>query len=166
MSLPLHGESDSGSRRIRARIVASAGVGMTMIVTSSWLAPSAAADTADALRSAVLQTRSASCGPLRSDPIVEQAAAEINRSTDVWLDEDGRVPPPDTPLPILESLNYGGGSAVQFQGAATTEADAIKGLLLQGYLAIPDCAYTDYGVNVVRNHTTNYFLTQLVLAGP
>ncbi|KMV23816.1 hypothetical protein BMW24_001185 [Mycobacterium heckeshornense] len=128
------------------------------------LAPPAVADSADSLRAAVGSVRSASCGPLRPDPLVERTAEDVNRSTAAWLDHTGRVAPVDDPLPLLKDRGYGGKKARLLQGAARTTADAIKALLLEGYLEIPDCSYTDYGASVIRNRTTNYVLTAIVLA--
>lgn len=135
-----------------------------LLAVNMVLAPSALADSADSLRAAVSSVRSASCGPLRPDPLVEHTAEDVNRSTATWLDHAGRVAPVDDPLPLLKDRGYGGKKARLVQGAARTTADAIKALLLEGYLEIPDCSYTDYGVSVIRNRTTNYVLTAIVLA--
>ncbi|CAJ1500488.1 hypothetical protein [[Mycobacterium] burgundiense] len=119
----------------------------------------------DSLRAAVLTARQASCEPLRSDPFVEQAAEIVNRSTDKWLDHLGRAVPVPDPLPILQDLGYGGGSAVQFEGAGVTDAESIAGLLIVAYDTLPDCSYTDYGVSVIQNQRTGHYLTAVVLAG-
>jgi hypothetical protein len=120
---------------------------------------------ADDLRTAVMSVRQASCGVLRSNPIVEHAAEIVNRSTDRWLDHTGRAVPVPDPLPVLKDLGYAGGRAMQVQGAGDTEAKAIEGLLLVGYDKIPDCSYTDYGVSVMQNQATGHYLTVVVLAG-
>lgn len=127
-------------------------------------APSAVANSADNLRTAVTAAR-ASCAPLRSVPLVEQAAEIVNRSTDDWLDHTGRTVPVPDPLPILKDLGYGGGKAVQIEGAGETDAQAIAGLVLIGYETLRDCSFTDYGVSVVRNQTTGHYLTTVVLGG-
>jgi len=36
--------------------------------------------------------------------------------------------------------------------------------LLQGYVKIPDCSYTDYGVSALFNKSKNMILTTIVLA--
>lgn len=137
---------------------------MTILGASVSLAPPATASSVDSLRAAVMSVRP-SCEPLRSDPLVEQAAEIVNRSTDAWLDHTGRAAPVPNPLPILTDLGYGGGRAVQVEGAGDTDADAIAGLLLIGYDILPDCSYTDYGVSVIQNQTTGHYLTTVVLAG-
>ena len=50
-------------------------------------------------------------------------------------------------------------------GASKNEADAIKGMLLEAWAAIPDCSYTDYGLSILMNKSRNEFLTALVVAG-
>ncbi|ODQ93404.1 hypothetical protein BHQ17_13575 [Mycolicibacterium holsaticum] len=105
------------------------------------------------------------CEPIRSDPLVEQAAEIVNRSTDKWLDHTGRAVPVPDPLPILKDLGYGGKRAVKIEGAGDTDAQAIAGLLIIGSDILPDCSYADYGVSVLQNHTTGHFLTTVVLAG-
>jgi hypothetical protein len=150
-------------RRLRA--IAWAVLATVIVASSTSLAAPAAADSEDSLRAAVMSVRSASCGPLRSDPLVEQATEDVNRSDDVWLNHEGRKTPVDDPLPILKDSGYGGSKAVLLRGAARTDVDAIKGLLIEGYLNFPDCSFSDYGVSVLRNRTTNYFLTALVMAG-
>lgn len=70
----------------------------------------------------------------------------------------------DDPLPLLKDRGFGGKKARLVQGAGRTSTDAIKGLLLEGYLDIPDCSYTEYGVSLIRNRTTNYVLAAMVLA--
>lgn len=149
---------------VRSRGVMSAMTATTILSASISLAPSAVANSADTLKSAVLSARP-SCEPLRSDPSVQQAAEIVNRSTDKWLDHTGRAVPVPAPLPILKDLGYGGGRAAQIEGAGDTDAEAIAGLVLIGYDIIPDCSYTDYGVSVIQNQTTGHYLTTVVLAG-
>jgi len=128
------------------------------------MAPSAVADSSDTLRAALLAARGASCGPLRSDPLVEKTAAEVNASNDKWLNHDARVEPEPDALPRLKDLGYGGSKAAILLGAGATDANSIKALLLQGYLKIPDCSYTDYGVSALHNTSKDMILTTVVLA--
>lgn len=130
------------------------------------LTPSALADSVANLKDAVASARGGtSCGPLSDNPVVEQAARIINQSTDDYVEHTARHVPITDPLPGLKDLGYGGDKAVLLQGARPNEADAIKGMLLEGYAAIPDCSYTDFGVDVRRNETTGYSLISVVLAG-
>ena len=128
------------------------------------MAPSAVADSSDILRAALLAARAAPCGPLRSDPLVEKTATEVNESTDRWIDHDARVEPEADALPRLKDLGYGGSKAAILTGAGATDADSIKAVLLQGYLKIPDCSYTDYGVSALHNTSKDMILTTIVLA--
>ncbi len=140
---------------------------VTVLSAGVSLAPSALADSVANLKDAVAQARGGtSCGPLRSDPVVEQVAEKINRSTNDWLDHTATQVPIEDPLPGLKILGYGGGSKAKLlQGAARTDADAIKGMLLEGLDAIPDCSYTDFGASMLRNEASDHYLTAVVLAG-
>jgi hypothetical protein len=153
-------------RSFRGQRGASAVMAVSVVAASIGLPPSAAADSADNLRNALLSARSSSCGPLRSNPAAEQTATIVNRSTDSYLDHTARALPVPDPLPVLKDLGYGGHKAVMLQGAGHTEAKAIKGALLEGFDALPDCSYTDYGVSLLHNATSEYMLTVAVLAGP
>jgi hypothetical protein len=128
------------------------------------VAPSAAAQPSGRLRDAVAAARGASCGPLRSDPVVDKAAEEINGTHDKWLDHAARATPETNALAVLKDLGYRGTKAAILLGAAVTDANAIKAALLQGYLKIPDCSYTDYGVSTLHNKTKDMILTTVVLA--
>jgi|GEM_PF-1375408 hypothetical protein len=130
------------------------------------LAPRSSADASDDLRSAVVQARAAtSCGALKANPIVDQAAATINKSTQDYLNHAATQVPITDPLPGLKILGYPGGKAIALQGASMTRANSIKGLLLQGYDKIPNCSYTDFGVDARHHDATGYELTVVVLAG-
>ncbi|MGV9799233.1 hypothetical protein ACWDTP_14385 [Mycobacterium sp. NPDC003449] len=125
----------------------------------------AAADSESNLRSAIAQMRQGTCAELRSDPLVEQAAEDVIRSTDSWLDHTARaVPVPDV-VPVLKDLGYPGKKATKIVSSGVTDADAIKGLLLQGYASVPDCGYTDYGARLVLNQSSGYYVAAIVMAG-
>ena len=129
----------------------------TVLSAGVSLAPSALADSVANLKDAVAQARGGtSCGPLRSDPVVEQVAEKINRSTNDWLDHTATQIPIEDPRPGLKILGYGGSKAKLLQGAARTDADAIKGMLLEGLDAFPDCSYTDFGVSMLRNEASDH----------
>jgi hypothetical protein len=95
---------------------------------------------------------------------VQQAADEVNDSTDKWLNHDSRAIPVPDATPLLKDLGYGGTKSAILVGAGNTSADSIKALLLQGYLSIPDCSYLDYGVSSVHNASKDMILTAVVLA--
>lgn len=140
---------------------------IAMLITASVLhAPAASADPAANLRSAVTQMRAGtSCGPLRSNPIVEDVAYRINKSTQDYLNHAATQVPVTDALPGLKILGYPGNKAALLQGASKEEAKAIKGLLLQGYDKVPDCSYTEFGTNAMYNEASGYLLTVVVLAG-
>ena len=142
---------------------------VTILSTGVLLAPSAFADPManSNIRNAVASARSGtSCGPLRYNSVVAQVAEIINRSTDDYLNHTATQEPPEDPQPGLQDLGYGGNKSKLLAGAGKNEADAIKGALIEGYAAIPDCSYTDFGVSMRRNESRGYDLSSVVLAGP
>ncbi|MCV7298623.1 hypothetical protein H7J93_03105 [Mycobacterium barrassiae] len=143
-------------------------VGSSAILTVTVLiAPAAPADPAPSLQEAVAQVRgSATCGQLEYDPAVEQAAEIVNQSTDVYLNHTARHVPVADPLPIVHDLGVAGGKAISLYGAAGNTGDSIKSVLLQGYQAIPDCAYTKFGASMLWNESTGKNLATVVLVGP
>jgi hypothetical protein len=125
------------------------------------------ADAVAVVRAALASARAgSSCGQLRSDPIVEQAAVRVNQIANDWLNHAAPQVPIDDALPGLKILGYSGSKATMLQGAARNETDALKGLLLEGYKSLADCSYKDYGANVLFNERTGYYLSIAVLAGP
>ncbi|WP_111512225.1 hypothetical protein [Mycobacterium kyogaense] len=126
--------------------------------------PSAAADPADGLTEALMAVRGVACGPLKSDPIVQQTAAEVNDSTDQWINHTARAAPVSEALPLLHDLGYQGSKATIVHGAGRNSADAVKALMLQGYRSIPDCSYRDFGASMIYNDAKGVFLTIVVLA--
>ncbi|MGH3556404.1 MAG: hypothetical protein ACRDTK_02650 [Mycobacterium sp.] len=144
----------------------SALVAVTLVAAGLLLAPASLADPENNLRDAMASARRETpCGSFRSNPVVEQVAQTINRSTDDYLNHAATRVPILDPLEGLKVLGYGGTKAYLLQGAAKSDAAAIKGAILQGYAAIPDCSYTDFGLNMRRNETTGYNLASVVLAG-
>jgi hypothetical protein len=142
-----------------------AAVAISIIGAGVSLAPPAAADSVDSLRSAVMQSRGSSCGGLRSEPLVEQAALNVNQSVQQWLNNAARSQPVPDAVPLLKDLGYGGTKATMIFGAGRTDAAAIKGLLLEGYDKVPDCTYTDFGASAITDQTSGRILMAVVLAG-
>jgi hypothetical protein len=132
-----------------------------MVVT-----PSAHADLLATVQDAIMTARGeTSCQPLSYNPIVEKAAGTINQSTDDYIDHLSTYQPITDPIPGLKDLGYGGNKAALLQGALSNEANAINGALLQGHAAIPDCSYTDLGIDVRRNEASDNVLVVYLLAG-
>lgn len=136
----------------------------TLTILSTAMAPTAMADSTDSLRAAVAAARGRACGPLRSDPVIDHAAAEINETTDRWINNASRAEPETDALSPLKDLGYSGSKATILSGAATTDSDAIKATILQGFAKIPDCSWTDFGVNALYNAKKDMILTTVVLA--
>jgi hypothetical protein len=132
------------------------------------IAPSAAAGAAPEVEQAVTSARgAAACGPLQYNPTVERAADIVNSSTLTYLNHNSENVPADDPHPtaIVKDLGINTDKVVSLQGAGHVEADAVKGLLLQGYKAIPDCSYTDFGVSLLHEEQSNLTLVAVVLVG-
>ena len=130
--------------------------------------PPASATPASALAQAITSARASTpCGPLRYDPLVERAAATVNRSTKAYLDHTAdNIPADDTrPIAITADLGLGGEKVYSLQGAGSTDNDAVKGLLIQGYNIIPDCDYRDFGVSLLREESAGFSLAVAVLVG-
>ena len=141
-------------------------VSLTVLAATLFFTPSALAAPEDTLRDAVASARSgAPCGSLRHNPVVEQVAQTINRSTDDYLNHVATRVPILDPLEGLKDLGYGGTKARLLQGADKSDAVAIEAAILQGSSAIPDCSYTDFGLSMRRNEPTGYNLASVVLAG-
>lgn len=132
------------------------------------LAPPAGADPDPTLRQAVVDARgAASCGPLNYNPTVEHAADIVNRSTYTFLDHTAENVPADGahPTAIVKDLGISAGKVSSFQGAAHNTADAIKGVLLEGRNAIPECSYADFGVSLLHEPQSDFILAVVVLVG-
>jgi hypothetical protein len=143
-------------------------VAMCALLSSGGMAvaPSALADSVNRVRDAMATARAGtSCQPLNYNPVVERAAAIVNQSTDDYIDHISTYQPITDPIPGLRDLGYSANKAVLLQGALSNEADAIKAALLQGHAAIPDCTYTDLGMDVRHNEATDDVLIVYVLAG-
>lgn len=137
---------------------------MSLAVMGAVFTPSAVADPAPEFKEAVAAARGGQCA-LRYDPIVEHVAEIVNRSSDDYISQKARHVPADDPLPILKDLGGKAGKTYLLQGAAPNDGAAIKGALLEGHTAIPDCSYTDFGVSLLRNADTGESLAVAVLAG-
>lgn len=138
-------------------------IALVMIISVS-MAPSAVADATDSLRAAVAAARPASCGPLRSDPVIDQAAKAINETTDRWINNVARAVPETDALRVLKDLGYGGSKASILSGAASSAGKAIQATIIQGFKVLPDCSYTDFGVSTLYNAKKDMILTTVVLA--
>jgi hypothetical protein len=132
-----------------------------MVVT-----PSAHADLLTNVRDAIVTARGGtSCQPFNYDPILEKAAGIVNQSTDDYIDHLSTYQPITDPIPGLKDLGYGGTKAALLQGALSDESLSIKGAILQGHAAIPDCSFTDLGIDVRTNEATDNILIVYLLAG-
>lgn len=131
------------------------------------VAPAASADPHPVLAEAVNSARAA-CGGLRYDPLIEQAADIVNRSTLTYVNHTAENVPADDPQPtaILADLGIPGSKVMALQGAGTIESNAIHGVLIEGYQALTDCGYTDFGASMLYEPVSGYNLAVVVLVGP
>ncbi|ORA11963.1 hypothetical protein [Mycobacterium arosiense] len=157
----------SPAAAIAKRWIASAVSILALASGSLLLAPTAKSDSADSFRAAVSAVRAASsCEPLQYNAIADKVAVIINRSLSDYLDHVADDVPLEDALPGLHDLGYRGTKGKLLSGQAPVDGNSIKGAVVQGYKDIPDCSYTDFGVNVLRNDRTGKVLAALVLAGP
>lgn len=127
----------------------------------------AAADPDPGVTTNIEQARgSAGCPALRYDQNVERAAAVINRSSFDYVNHTAEDTPADGQdlSAIVNEFGVGASKAMTLQGAGQDSATALRGLLLQGYQAIPDCSYTDFGVDSLVEPVTGFHLIVVVLA--
>lgn len=123
------------------------------------------ADVTGVFDAAVASVRAgSSCPALQHDPTVQHAAEISNRSTDDYLNHTARYVPVSDPLEVLRDLGSDATRAVQLRGHGRSEADAIKGALLQGNSTIPDCSYTRFGTSVLTNPDSGHIIVVAVLA--
>lgn len=157
---------DRGRSTVRRRSAIAVGC---CVIASAFsnvsVAPSAAADTTDSLRAAVSAAGSPSCSPRRSQPVIDEAAKEINETTDRWINFASRAVPETDALPVLKDLGFPATKAKILSGSAKNPADSIKATLLQGFADLPDCSYTDFGVSSMYNAKKDVELVTVVLAG-
>lgn len=154
------------SSRLPAALAAAGGL---LAAVTCYAAPAGAqpADTTGNLDEAIAAVRAASaCAALHQDPVAQRAAEISNRSTEDYLNHAAQYVPVSDPLAVLTDLGSDTTRAVQLQGYGRSDADAIKGAVLQGNSAIPDCGYTRLGTSVLHNPQRGYTIVVAVLAGP
>ncbi|WP_156174099.1 hypothetical protein [Mycobacterium nebraskense] len=100
--------------------------------------------------------------------MLNEVAQRANGETQSYIEHTARFEPFEDPMPVLRDLGYKAGKAKLIPGYGDIEAKAIRGVIVHGWQAIPDCTYTKYGVNVLDNPEGmhgGYVLAALVLAG-
>ncbi|MGU3650727.1 hypothetical protein [Mycolicibacterium sp. A43C] len=131
--------------------------------------PNAAAQPDSPLALAITASRAAAqCAPLRYDPQVEHAAQIINDSTRAYIDHTAESIPIDDvhPLALTRDLGISGDAVYSLKGSGYSEGNAIKGLVVQGFKEIPNCAYDRFGVDVRDEPNSGYSLAIALLVGP
>lgn len=141
-------------------------VATSAVVMAGFTAAPSAADPLANLTDAISSARGPGCPSLHYQPAIEQAALWINQSFDGYYTHTRPNPPISDPFPALKEAGYAASKALLLLGHAGTETDAIRGPVLEGYEAIPDCSYTDFGVSVLQNDELRYSITAVVLAAP
>ncbi|QVI27217.1 hypothetical protein MN2019_23855 [Mycolicibacterium neoaurum] len=126
----------------------------------------AAAEPADALSGALLAARTdAPCAQLAIDSHAMTAAEVIGRSNDNYIRFEARDVPIADPLPLLRELGFGGAKSYVLQGSYPTLEGAVRGAVLQGFAAIPDCGFTAFGASTLFNTIRSEYITTVVLVG-
>ncbi|BBZ77273.1 hypothetical protein MANY_26100 [Mycolicibacterium anyangense] len=126
----------------------------------------AGAEPSPTLADAVAQMRGGtSCPALQYDPLAEHTASIVNRSTDTYLSHQAENVPVEDAFPIYRDLGGKGAKVKVLLGAADNDGDATKGLLLQGFSAIPDCSFTTFGADRLWNADAGKVLLAVVLVG-
>ncbi|WP_431232959.1 hypothetical protein ACQ856_27045 [Mycolicibacterium psychrotolerans] len=144
------------------------GVAVPMLLLGNGFGGTATAEPNSGLDQAVISARAVSaCGPLRYDPRAARVADTVNQSTSGYVNHVAdNVPADEThPTAVAKDLGITGGTVISLQGASRDYGDSIRGVLLEGRNAIPDCSYTDFGTSVI-NDESGYILTVVILVGP
>jgi hypothetical protein len=128
------------------------------------LASSAAADATTDLKSAVDGARGG-CPVLQQDSTLDAVAARANSETNAYIQHTAKFVPFEDALPVLRDLGYPAAKAKLLAGYGDAASKAVRGVVSQGFLAIPDCGYSKYGVNTFQNPDGSYSLAAVVLAG-
>jgi hypothetical protein len=130
-------------------------------------APAIAGPAPEVARAVASARGGAPCGPLNYNSRVEQAADIVNRSTFTYLAHTAENVPADSthPTAIVKDVGIDTTKVISLQGAGHVEGDAIKGLLLEGRDAIPDCTYTDFGASHLYEPESDYNLVVTILVG-
>lgn len=137
-----------------------------VVAGSALLMAGAAPAAADTDFDAQLAAARGSCAPLQHDPLVARVAQISNQSTLDYLNHSAQHVPVADPLLVLRDLGGAAGRGVQLQGYASDGPSAIRGALLQGHAALPDCGYTTFGTSMIHDTEGNRVLVVAVLAGP
>jgi hypothetical protein len=167
----LIGSADERGRKSRAsrrwqRLLRIALNVTTAAILATALAPPSGADPTASLKSGVDAARGAAgCPPFQPDPVLDEVAQRANRETDSYLLHTARFTPFEDPMPVLRDLGYNTSKAKMLLGYGDVDAKAIRGLVIEGFAALPDCTYTKYGMDALSNDDDGYVLTSLVLAG-
>ena len=151
-------------RRMFAAVTSTA----MILVSSGIVASPASADPVASLTNVVDTIRSASgCPPLHADSLVMRVAEMATHATSDYIHHrTAAVPFDGDAMPALKTIGYPGGTAMLMQGYGDNETKAIHGLALlaRDPGAIPNCAYTQYGVSALQDEGAVF--TAVLLAGP
>lgn len=149
-------------------MIGAALVWIAALVIALAVAPAAvAAPSAEVAQAVASSRKQGSCRALSLDPAVDQAAELVNQSTYNYANHiDSNVPIDDvSPLAITKDLGIRGERVVALRGAAHDTATAVKMALLQGHLALQDCAYTRVGASLITAEQIEQVLVTIVMVG-
>jgi hypothetical protein len=127
-------------------------------------APAATANSTADLKAAVGATRG-NCPALQQDPVLDGVAARANNETQAYIEHTAKFIPFEDAMPVLRDLGFPAKKAKLLAGYGDVDAKAIHGVTVQGFLVIPDCSFTKYGVDTLKSATGKYALAAVVLAG-
>lgn len=155
--------------------------------------PTAAADTATALKAAVDEARIvAGCPPLQLDSVLNDVSQRAVRESDAWISHAGRfLPVSDTNVQgvpsvtqALREVGYNpskvrmlsGYGDARTGGPGDNETKAISSVVIQGrgWDVFSDCGYTKYGFGALSNDSSqgwpstvprSYSVATVVVAG-
>lgn len=142
--------------------------GMAALAVALLVSPAAtAAPSADVAQAIAASRGQGSCGALALDPAVDQAAELINQTTYDYVNHIGSNVPIDdaSPVAITKDLGIPGEHVMVLRGAAPDTAAAVKVALLQGYLALTDCAYSRVGTSLLTADQVGQVLVTIVMVG-
>jgi hypothetical protein len=129
-------------------------------------APQSGADPTSTLTGAVQTLRTASnCPDVQWDPLVQRGAQMANQATADYINHRNAAVPFTDPMPALKTIGYAGSKGVLLSGYGATAADALHALVLQYQAGKPDCAYTAFGADGIRDDA-GFDLTSVILTVP
>lgn len=128
------------------------------------IAPVAVADDSANLASQVASARGG-CPPLMANPVLTDLARRANAETRANIEHTARSLPFEDPTPLLHDLGYPASKSKLLSGYADDAEKAARGSVLFGWDTLPDCSYTEYGLDLYDGSANGYWLSSVIIAG-